>query len=189
MEFLKQNWWIVLIGVAGLLLIRGRSSGGVTQIPGSDTAQLAAIASAERAQDEQNRVGLIGTFLSFINADKDRLRAANSENANINAQVRIAQINADAATTSAQYQNANYTAGVNAQLQQAQLQANLELQALAYANAANRRQSRNTNLNSILQTILGGFNTIYSGGGFGGGGFRIPSIGIGGTANTFPFNF
>jgi hypothetical protein len=185
MELLEKYWWIVLIAVAGVLLLnRSGGNGSLTTVSGgSDQAALAAIASQERQADEANRVGLIGGLLNFLNAGYDRTAAAQSEHRNNLAQLNIARLNADSATTIAQYQAQNAQSAYNANIAMQELQ-NRIAQAQINANLAiARRQGNSQNLNSILQAILGGFSilqpTIFgnSGGSGGFGGFQFPTIG------------
>jgi hypothetical protein len=160
MELLQKYWWIVLIGVAAALLLGRRSSpGGSVQTIGGSGADFAAIASAERQQDEANRVGLVQTLLGYVQGRENLAATERLQSESTAANIRIAQINASS-------QAAATTAGYGYQSSANQLQYQ---QYLAALNQQGSQQSQSNWFNlitglggSLLPGILGG---IFGNGG------------------------
>lgn len=177
MEAIQKYWWVILAGVVILFLVSKKGSGAgptVQAIGGQDTTALAQIAAQERAADEQNRVGVIATLLSYVQGRDAQAAAERVNTANNATNVQLATINANAQGNTA---NLLYAA------QNAQAQAALQAQ-LAAIRAQNSQNSRNSWLNGIL----GGLNvfTPLLGNVFGsGGGFNI-GVGGGGTPGFNP---
>lgn len=110
MEFVQKYWWVILIGVVAALFVASRSKSGgggsVQTIAGSDNAALAAIASSERNADEANRVGLISTFLGYIQGNQ-ALAAGERAQTEANAtNIKLAEIGSTSAQNLQDSQNA-----------------------------------------------------------------------------------
>ncbi len=178
MEAIQKYWWVIAAGVLILFLVSRKGSGAgptVQTIGGSDTAALATISAQERAVDEQNRVGLVATLLSYIQGQDSQAAAERVNTANNATSVQLATINANA-----QSNTANLLYSAQSQQAAAALQAQL-----AAIRAQNAQNSRNSWLNGILGG-LGALTPVFSGifGNGGGGGFSIG----GGGYSTPGFN-
>lgn len=151
MDFVKQYWWIILAALLVVIFISRKAApqGATVQTIGPvDNSQELQLAVAGRTADEQNRVGLIGAFLGYLQGQDNLAASERINTANINAQVAIAQATGAANT-------ANATAQYNAQVAAAAEAARVQNAAIAAANAQSSR-------NSWLQGITGGLG-VFSG--------------------------
>lgn len=154
MEFVKDKWYLILAAVFVIALLYRKSGSGVTEIgAGSDFNALASIASNERENDENRRVGLISSLLGYDLSLRQLTAETALANRNLDQQIDLAKISANAQTASFENQMRLAQMGYNAQLQQSNA-----------ANALQRyymeQQFGRQNRNDWLAAISGGLQTI-----------------------------
>lgn len=164
-----------------VVLTRGGSgsSGAFQQVSsGVDPTAALQIAAAERQADEQNRLSILGSVLGLYESQRDSAERLELTKESNRTALEIARL-----------EGQNAQAAYAAQLQQATIAAASARQ-LAEINykIAKKTKSR-TNVDSILAAILGGYQIFSNQQSGGGGGWNFPtfpSVGVGGTAPTFP---
>lgn len=159
MDFIKENWIIVLGGLLVVLFLfskRNNGQGSITQIggSGSDTAALASIASNERESDENRKFGFISKLLDYDLSLKNLNFQNALENRNLDQRLDLARISADANARAADNEFRLAQLSYNTQLQMANQQNALQQY---YYQKAFGQQRRNDWLGAIsggLQSIL-----------------------------------
>lgn len=182
-EFISRYWWLLLVGLAlVLLLMRSRGAGSLTQIGGQDVSFAASLAAQENATENQRRQGLIDTLLNYDltrtslaigERQSDLNRIAQREIAEISANTQI-EVSRNAGAQALSLANAQYAA----QLQQANIQAALQQQAIRAQSSANSRSAWQNILSQGLGTLMPILYDVFDTD-FGGWG-NLP------TAPTFP---